>query len=105
MFFKFASAYRAGRTLDLPRDWRPDKAMLDQFQQFLKKNEVAYTAEEFEANSDWVQKQLRLEMYMRLFDRRYADRVALQEDPEVQKAATSMQPAQALLDEARLARR
>lgn len=105
MFFKFASAYIAGRDLKLPRNWRPDAAAMEQFQQFLNKNGVAFTPEEFRADRDWVERQLRLEMYMRLFDRRYADRVAVREDPEIEKALAGMQPAQALLDQVRLAQR
>lgn len=97
-FFRFASEHIAGRDLTLPRAWRPDEAMLVEFRRFLSKQDVSFTGEEFQANRDWVSQQLQQELFLRVFDRKYADEVAMKEDPEVLKAVGSLNTAQALLD-------
>ncbi|MFB3829227.1 MAG: S41 family peptidase [Bryobacteraceae bacterium] len=97
-FFRFASVYVGGRDLALPRTWRPDDAMLEEFRQFLKKQDVACTDEEFQTNRDWVSQQLQQELLLRVFDRKWAEEVAVKEDPEVLKAVGSLNTAQALLD-------
>jgi hypothetical protein len=44
-----------------------------------------------------VDRQLREEMYTRAFDRKRAERVSVEEDPEVRKAVASLPTAQTLL--------
>jgi carboxyl-terminal processing protease len=103
----FAAAYFAGRTPELPRDWQPDAATLQRFQDFLTQRGLTFTPQEFAQVRDWIADQLRIEMHMWAFERSSADRLAAQLDPEVRKGVASLPTAQGLLDEARrvLARR
>ena len=103
----FANEQFAGREQTLPKDWTPDADTIAKFEQFLKKNGITYTAEEFAHDRQWVSDQIQIEMYSRAFDRKGADQLMAQVDPEVQKGIGSLPTAQGLLDEARrvLARR
>jgi carboxyl-terminal processing protease len=106
-FMHFANEQFAGREQTLPKDWTPDADTIAKFEQFLKKNGITYTAEEFAHDRQWVSDQIQIEMYSRAFDRKGADQLMAQVDPEVQKGIGSLPTAQGLLDEARrvLARR
>jgi carboxyl-terminal processing protease len=106
-FVHFANQQFAGREAVLPKDWKPDADTLAKFQEYLKKNDITYTAEEFAHERQWISDQIQIEMYSRAFDRKSADQLTAQVDTEVQKAITSMPMAQSLLNEARrvLARR
>ena len=46
-FVHFANEQFAGRDATLPKDWKPDADTLAKFQEFLKKNDIAYHHEEF----------------------------------------------------------
>jgi carboxyl-terminal processing protease len=106
-FVHFANEQFAGRDATLPKEWKPDADTLAKFQEFLKKNNIAFSTEEFAHERQWISDQIQIEMYSRAFDRKSADQLTAQVDKEVQKAMVSMPMAQGLLDEARrvLARR
>ena len=53
------------------------------------------------ANRQWVKEQLKAEMYLTGFSNEASDRVKIEQDPEVLKAAESMPKAKALLDSAK----
>ncbi len=96
-FYRFANEYFAGKKPVLPVNWQPDENTLQQFKEFIKKNNVPFTDEEFAANSDWVRQGIRWEFYFRAFDKATAQRAKLQEDPEVLQGVTSMPKAQNLV--------
>jgi carboxyl-terminal processing protease len=107
-FLHFGNEWFAGqKTATLPQGWKPDDATIAKFQQFLKKNDISYAADEFTHDRQWIADQIQIELYSRAFDRKSADQVMEQSDPEVQKGISSMPMAQGLLEEARrvLARR
>jgi carboxyl-terminal processing protease len=106
-FVHFVNQQFAGREQTLPKDWKPDANTIAEFQKFLQKNDIAYAGDEFAKERQWISDQIQIEMYSRAFDRKAADQLAAQVDPEVQKGIGSLPTAQGLLDEARrvLARR
>jgi uncharacterized heparinase superfamily protein len=75
--------------------------VVDQFRGYLKKTDVAVTDADFTANRQWVKEQLKAQMYLAAFSNEAADRVRIEQDPEVLKAAESMPKAKALLDSAK----
>ncbi|HXS94542.1 MAG TPA: S41 family peptidase [Candidatus Limnocylindrales bacterium] len=95
--YHFADNYFAGQKPSLPAGWQPDDNTLERFKAFLKKENVPFTDEEFNANKDWVRDQIRYEFYFRVWDKPAADRAQWQNDPEVKKAIESMPKAQELL--------
>jgi carboxyl-terminal processing protease len=100
-FMHFANEQFAGREPSLPKDWKPDADTIAKFQAFLKKNDIAYTPDEFAKDRQWISDQIQIEMYSRAFDRKAADQLTAQVDAEVQKGIGSLPTAQGLLDEAR----
>jgi carboxyl-terminal processing protease len=96
-FFHFANEYFGPRTPALPEDWKPDGSIIKRFQVFLIERGIPFSDSEFKEDRAWVDRQLREEMYTRVFDRRRAERVSVEEDPGVLRAVASMPTAQALL--------
>lgn len=100
-FFEFASNYFGGREARLPRDWKPDAGILEQFRSHLRAKEIRYTEAEFTANQKFIEEQLRLEMYTIAFSKEDADRLAVEMDPAVEKAIEALPKAKALAGKAR----
>ncbi len=96
--FHFGSTYFGAGQPSLPSaTWRPDDVTLEKFKEFLPTLQVAFTADEFEANRKWLSDQIRTELLMRAFDKKTALRAAVQDDPEVKLAVDSLPKAQSLL--------
>lgn len=104
-FFHFANRYFGGRTPKLPPDWKPGEEDLLRFKEFLPQRGITFTDAEFEENRQWVEEQLRFEMYQRAYDRRAAERMHVEDDRLVSMAIESLPTAQALLDDLRVAQR
>ena len=77
---------------------------MTRFQAFLTERNIAFSDAEFQQDRAWVDQQLREELYTRAFDRKRAERVEVEEDPEVRRAVASLPAAHALLKQV-LARR
>jgi carboxyl-terminal processing protease len=101
-FFNFSAAYFGPmQEIKLPKGWEPDESVVNQFQQFLLKNDVQFTEAEFTENHQWVKEQLKHEMYITAFGTDASERVRIEQDPEVAKAVESLPKAKALLDSAK----
>jgi carboxyl-terminal processing protease len=97
--FHFGSIYFGSATPQLPSPtWTPDSDTLDRFKNFLGSQNMTFTEEEFTANRKWISDALRLELLMRAYDRKTAERALMTDDPEVRKAIDSLPQAQSLLD-------
>jgi carboxyl-terminal processing protease len=96
--FHFGSAYFGPAQPQLPSPtWSPDANTFDRFQDYLKSQKIAFTAEEFASNRKWLGDMLRRELLMRAFDNKASVRAVIHDDPEVLKAIESLPKAQALL--------
>jgi carboxyl-terminal processing protease len=100
-FFSFSAKYFGGRDTKLPQGWEPDAAVIDQFRAFLKDKEVEFTDADFAANRDWVRRELKREMYITAFSTDESQRVAIEQDPMVQKAIESLPKAKELMNNAK----
>jgi carboxyl-terminal processing protease len=97
--FHFGSIYFGNAVPQLPSPtWSPDADTLDRFKNFLRSQNVSFTEEEFAQNRKWISDSLRLELLMRAYDRKTAERAIMTDDPEVHMALDSMPKAQSLLD-------
>ena len=65
----------------LAEGWVPDDETLGRFADYLRSQQIVFTDTEFAANRDWMRDQIRYELYFRAFDKKTADRAALQADP------------------------
>ena len=98
-FYHFADSYFGTRKPVLPANWQPDDDTISRFKDFLTSKGYTFTDAEFAANRGWITDHIRFEMYFRASDRRTANQITRQNDPEVQKAIDSMPKAQSLLSE------
>ena len=58
-FFSFTAKYFGGREAKLPAGWMPDQAMMNDFHQYLLKENVQFSEGEFAENQQWLKEQLR----------------------------------------------
>jgi carboxyl-terminal processing protease len=99
-FFNFTKRYFGTREASLPPNWKPDAAIMEEFRKFLRDEGVSYTEAEFAENSDWVNRQLRKEMYVTAFSVDEARRIMVESDPIIERAIAALPKARALLDSA-----
>jgi carboxyl-terminal processing protease len=92
----FTRHYLATHTVS--RDFVVDDAMMQQFRQFLKANQVDATDAEIAANLDWVKSTIKTELFTSQFGQAEGQKVRAQADPEIVKALTFMPEAMALED-------
>ncbi|MBI4873904.1 MAG: S41 family peptidase [Acidobacteria bacterium] len=100
-FFQFTSSYFATREAKLPRTFKPDAGVLSEFRAFLRKKEIPFTEAEFTESQSFIEERLRLEMYTTAFSKEEADQLAIELDPEVERAVDALPKAKALLDKSR----
>ena len=100
--YNFAAKFFGARhDSKLPKGWEPDDKLVADFHDFLKKNEVEFTEPEFTENRDWVRKELKREFYITAFSVDDSRKVAVEQDPEIQKALDAMPKAKSLVDHAK----
>ena len=99
--FSFATHYFSNHDTKLSRTWEPDEALVNDFHEFLLKNNVDFTEAEFTQNHDWIKGELKREMYITAFSWEDSLRVEKEFDPAVAKAIDSMPKAKALLENAK----
>jgi carboxyl-terminal processing protease len=95
-FFDFSKHYLATRTI--PRDFVVDDAVLTQFKDFLKANQIDYTDADLAPVMDWVKSNIKAELFTSQFGQLEGLKVRAQTDPEILKATTFMPEAMALVD-------
>jgi carboxyl-terminal processing protease len=99
--FNFAAKYFSNKEAKLPQGWEPDENLVNEFHQYLLKNNIEFTEADFTSNHDWIKQQLKREFYVTGFTFEESQRVAIEMDPAVQKALESMPKAKALLENAK----
>ncbi len=96
-FFDFSTHYFAEHDTKLAKGWTPDESTLNAFHDFLTKQGVQFSEADWTRDHDWVRNQLRTEMYITAFSYEDSQKVAVEQDQEVQKAIDSMPQAADLL--------
>jgi carboxyl-terminal processing protease len=100
-FFTFAARYFGQHGTDLPKNWAPDNALMNDFHEFLLKSGVEFTEADYAENHEWLKQQLRREMYITAFGMEDARRLAVETDPAVRNAVDAMPRARTLRDNAK----
>jgi carboxyl-terminal processing protease len=100
-FFLFSAKYFGGREAKLPKGWEPDDAVISQFRAHLTANAVTFTEADFNANREWITKELKRELYITAFSVDESERVRIEQDPMVLKAIDSLPKAKQLVDTAK----
>jgi carboxyl-terminal processing protease len=100
-FFNYTAHYFGGKDAKLPKGWEPDEAVINDFHKWLLQQKVEFTEAQFAQNRQWVKEQLKREMYITAFSLEDSQRVAVEQDPEIQRAVDALPKAKALLDSAK----
>ena len=104
-FFNFSVHYFGPKAdAALPKGWEPDDRTIEQFHDYLagsKDIKYDFTEADFIADRPWIKAELKREMYITAFSYEDSQRVAIEQDPAVQKAMDSMPNAKKLLDNAK----
>ena len=92
----FSKHYVATHTVT--RDFVVDDAVMQQFKDFLKANQVDYTDSDVAGVADWLKSNIKAELFTSQFGQLEGLKVRAQADPEVNKAMTFLPEALALQD-------
>ena len=98
-FFNFAKHYLATHTIQ--KDFAVDDAMLQQFKDYLRANQIDYTDADLTAQAEWVKADLKAGLFTYEFGQLEGLKVIDQYDPEIAKAITYLPEATALVDHAK----
>ena len=95
-FINFAKHYLATHTIT--RDFAVDDAVLQQFKDFLKANQIDFSDADIAANLDWIKSNIKAELFTSQFGQIEGLKVRAQADPGIAKAITFLPEAMALED-------
>ena len=97
--FNFSAKWFGARAeTKLPKGWEPDAAVINEFHEYLKKQDFAFTDADWNDNRTWIAQQLKREMYATGFSFEESQKVAIETDPMVAKAVDAIPQAKGLLD-------
>jgi carboxyl-terminal processing protease len=92
----FTKHYMATHTVS--RDFVVDDAVLQQFKDFLKANQVDYTDADISGSQDWIKSNIKAELVTVQFGQLEGLKVRAEADPEITKATGFLPEALALVD-------
>jgi carboxyl-terminal processing protease len=101
IFFTFTAKWFGAHPSKLPKGWEPGNDVLNDFHEYLLKQQVPVAEADWNENRAWMLAQLKREMYATAFSYEESQQVAAQADPMVLKAIESMSEARALLDKSK----
>jgi carboxyl-terminal processing protease len=100
-FFDFSAYYFSSHPTQLPKGWIPAEPLLNDFHDYLMKQAVQFTEADWTRDHEWLRDELRQEMYITAFSYEDSQKIAVEQDPEVQKAIAAMPQAGKLLAESK----
>ncbi|HWZ50767.1 MAG TPA: S41 family peptidase [Granulicella sp.] len=95
-FFDFSKHYLASHTVS--KDSVVDDAVMQQFKDFLKANQIDYTDADLNGVLDWVKASIKSELFTSQFGQLEGLKIRAAWDPQINKAITFLPEAQALAD-------
>jgi carboxyl-terminal processing protease len=102
IFFTFtAKWFGAHPQIQLPKGWEPDNNVLNEFHEYVVKQNVNISEAAWTANRTWIMQQLKREMYATGFSFEDSQKVAMEVDPEVSKAIDALPQAKSLLEKSK----
>jgi len=100
-FFNYSAHYFSTHDPKLTKGWVPDEALLNDFHDYLMKQNIQFTEADWAKDHTWLRDQLRTEMYITAFSYEDSQKIAVEQDAEVLKAIDAMPKASKLLAESK----
>jgi carboxyl-terminal processing protease len=95
-FFDFSKHYLANHVVS--KDFVVDDAVMQQFKDFLKTNQIDYTESDIAGVSDWLKASIKSELFKSQFGLIEGSKVTAEWDPQIAKAISFLPEAQTLAD-------
>jgi carboxyl-terminal processing protease len=99
-FLDFARAY-LGSHKTVPRDFKADRKVLEEFKTFLNSERIVVPPGDFQANESFIREHIQTQIVASIYGVQAANRLGIDSDPLVQRALDSFGQARALLVNAR----
>jgi carboxyl-terminal processing protease len=99
-FFNFGKYYLATHRT-IPRDFEVTDEVVNEFKQFLDKEKIQITGQDFQDNLDFIKKRIRLQLITVIYGEADASRLGVESDYLVQKALENLPQARELLARAK----
>ncbi len=96
VFFDFGRSYLA-RHNTIPPDFKANRKVLDEFRKFLPTEDVSISDADFKANESFIRRQIRIQLVRAIYGEDAANRLVVENDPLVARAADSLGKAKELL--------
>jgi carboxyl-terminal processing protease len=93
--------YYLGTRPTITKSFEADEIVLKALREYMAKRNIRYTEAEMADNLDWVKRKIKQEVFMSTFGQQEGFKVALEADPQVQKAVEAVPQARALYETAR----
>jgi carboxyl-terminal processing protease len=90
-----------GERPNITRDFAVDDALLAQFRKYLGQQHVPFTEEQIQKDLPWLKWEIKREVFTTVFGLNEGYKVALENDPQIDKAVESIPQAKALYASAR----
>lgn len=99
-FLNFGKSYLAVHKT-IPRDFEATDAVIDEFRQFLDREKIELSDQEFQDNLDFIRRRIRLQLVAVIYGEADAGRLSVENDYLVQKALENLPQARELLAKAK----
>lgn len=99
-FYDFAKRYVASHP-DVSRDFEPDPSVVQDFERFLNTDKVPVSRKDFTANEVYIRQQIRESVLTSKFGQQEGNRLAVENNPLVEKALSNLPQAAQLVAKAR----
>jgi carboxyl-terminal processing protease len=93
--------YYLGARPDVTKDFVADDAVIDQLRKYLNEQHIAFTEGDIQQNLPWLKWEIKREIFTTVFGLNEGYRIALENDPQLEKAIESIPQAKALYANAR----
>jgi carboxyl-terminal processing protease len=93
--------YFLGEKPDVTKDFVADDAVIEKLRGYLSKQHIKFTEQDIQANLSWLKWQTRREVFTTVYGLTDGYKVALQDDPQLQKAIQLIPQSRALYENAR----
>jgi carboxyl-terminal processing protease len=100
-FFNYTKHFFATHRDKLPSGWKADTGTMNDFHDWLMKNNIQFSEADFTKDYDWTRRLLQREIYKTAFSVDESRKYEIATDPEVEKAIESLPKAEALLSTAK----